>query len=355
MAHKNDINDLLSGFFSGTLTSKEKSDLYQMMADEGHKEEILGWLQTQWAEGHLQTGGEISSEAMLARIKTEIEDQPMHGSQPPVGRKTSINQKKTILFTRVFLRYAAVLLIVLGLSWGIWKTATTPADKDIVANIEQQYNEIDVPYGSKTKVILPDSSTIWLNAGARLKYPMVFNDNQRHVYLDGEGFFEVVTDRRHPFIVFCDGLSITVHGTKFNVMANPDDLIVETTLVEGAIEIQWSENEIDKQGNLSLKPGQKLTLRKDHEQYAFQTIQEAGSSIAWMENKLVFDKERFGDVKIKLERWYGVAIEVKNLEILDFLITGTFENQTAEQAMDALSIAVSCTYTIDNNKVIVSK
>ena len=355
MAHENDINDLLSGFFSDTLTSKEKSDLYQTMTNEGHKEEILSWLQAQWAEGLWQTGGEISSEAMLARIKAEIENQPAPDSQPPANPKTSTKQKATIRFIRTFLRYAAVLLIVLGLSWGVWKTVTNPVDKEVVAKVAQQYNETVVPYGSKTKVILPDSSTVWLNAGARLKYPVVFNDNQRHVYLDGEGFFEVITNRQHPFIVFCDGLSITVHGTKFNVMANSDDLIVETTLVEGAIDVRWSKNEVDIQSDLSLKPGQKLTLRKDHEQYAFQDIQEAGSSIAWMENKLVFEKERFGDVKIKLERWYGVAIEVKDQEILDFLITGTFENQTVEQAMDALSIAVSCTYTIDNNKVTVSK
>ena len=353
MAQKNDINDLLSGFFSGTLTPEEKSDLYQTMINEGHKEEILAWLQAQWTEGIWQTGGEISGEAMLARIKTDIENHAMPGSLPPAGRKTSINPKTTIRFTSIFLRYAAVLLAVLGLSWAVWKMATTP-DKDVVAKIATQYNEIDVPYGSRSKVILPDSSIVWLNAGARLKYPVVFNDNQRHVYLEGEGFFDVITNRQHPFIVFCDGLSVTVHGTKFNVMAHADDVLIETTLVEGSIEVQWSKNEIDKESNLSLKPGQKLTLRKEHEQYAFQNVQEVGSSIAWMENKLVFEKERFGDIKIKIERWYGVAIEVKNPKILDYLITGTFEKQTLEQAMDALSIAVSCTYTIDKNKVIVS-
>ena len=353
MAYKNDINELLSGFFSGTLTSKEKSDLYQTMTGEGRQEEVLAWLQAQWTEGSWQTGGEISSEAMLESIKAAIENQPMTASQPPAERKTSIKPKPAIKSIRIFLRYAAVLLVVLGLSWAVWKTATTPADKDMVAKIASQYNEIVVPNGSRTKVILPDSSTVWLNAGARLKYPVVFNDFQRQVYLDGEGFFEVITDRQHPFIVFCDGMSITVFGTKFNVMAHAGDPVVETTLVEGAIEVQWPKNEVDKQSNISMKPGQKLTLRKEHEQYAFQNVQEAGSSIAWMENKLVFEKERFGDVLIKLERWYGVEIEVKNPKILDYQITGTFENQTIEQAMDALSIAVSCTYTIDKNKVII--
>ena len=354
MAQENNINDLLSGFLSGKLTSKEKSDLYHYMTNEGHSEEILAWLQAQWAEGLWQTGGEISSEAMLTRIKAEIENQSITGSQQQTGRKIPINQKTTIKFIRIFLRYAAVLLFVLGSSWAIWKVVKTPSDKDVVAEIALQYNEIAVPYGSKTKVILSDSSTVWLNAGARLKYPVVFNSNQRHVYLDGEGFFEVVANRQHPFVVHSDKLTVTVLGTKFNVMANSDDAVIETTLVEGAIEIWWLKNETDKQSNISLKPGQKLTLSKENEQYAFQNIQEAGFSIAWMENRLVFDKERFGDVKIKLERWYGIAIEVKNLEILDYLITGTFENQTLEQAMEALSIAISCTYTIDNNKMIVS-
>jgi ferric-dicitrate binding protein FerR (iron transport regulator) len=184
---------------------------------------------------------------------------------------------------------------------------------------------------------------------------MIFNDNQRHVHLQGEGFFEVIKDSQHPFIVYSTGMNITVLGTKFNVMAYTDDSIIETTLLEGSVEIQLLNEKPNKQNGMRLKPGQKITLRKNNEQYEIQSIRETDESIAWMENRLVFSKERFGDVKTKLERWYGVTIEVKDPEILNYRITGTFENQTFEHVIDALSITDSWTFIIDQNHVIVSK
>ena len=168
-------------------------------------------------------------------------------------------------------------------------------------------------------------------------------------------------------------------GTKFNLMANADDQIIETTLVEGSIEILGLKD-ADRKSNVVLEPGQKLTLRKENDQYGVHNIQEAGLSIpeedttlvkiksadllkkanveiatAWTENKLVFVRERFGDIKTKIERWYGVTIEVEDPEILDYRFSGTFEKQTFEQAMNALSKAASCKFRIDKNKVFVSK
>ena len=355
MSQEKKLNDWLSGFISGALTSQEKSELYDYLTDEGHKEEILTWLQIHWEKGSWQTGDEIPSEVMFEKIKTAIEKQATFNGQQPVGKTINFRKTSRLQFVNIIKRYAAVILIIVGLSWWTIKMITKSVEGDRLVDTLQQYNEIVVPYGSKTKVILPDNSTVWLNAGAQLKYPVEFNESQRQVYLQGEGFFEVTADNQHPFFVFSNGMSIKVIGTKFNVMANADDLLIETTLVEGAIEIVWSKNETETQSDISLKPGQKMTLRKENEQYKFENIQEAGFTIHWMENRLVFEKERFGDVKIKLERWYGVTFELKDSEIWDYHITGTFENQTLEQAMEALSMAVSCSYQIEKDRVIVSK
>lgn len=279
----------------------------------------------------------------------------------------------------MFFRYAAVFVIAFGISWAVQKKTASSVEHPVVAVMPLQYNEILVPYGSKTKVKLPDSSTVWLNAGARLKFPAHFDGNLREVYLQGEGFFDVTKDSLHPFIVNSNGVNIKVHGTKFNLMANADDNIIETTLVEGAIEILGLKD-VDNQSNMILKPGQKLTISKVNDQYKIHSIHEAGLSMpgedttsvkiksanllekanvelatAWTENKLVFVKERFGDVKTKLERWYGVIIDVKDPEILDYRFTGSFEKQTFEQAMSALSKAASCKFKVDKNSVVVTK
>ena len=388
MLQENHITGLLSGFLSGTLTPKEKSDLYHYIMDDAHKDEMMLWLQEQWMK-ETQQSADISSDAIFAKIKAEIENYPMISGQQHAERTIHIHQKSSTIHQkssienqklRRFLRYAAIFVIAFGLSWAIQKkTADAPDMGIVVAGTSSQYNEILVPYGSKAKVRLPDSSTVWLNAGARLKYPAQFDGNLREVFLQGEGFFDVTKDSQHPFIVNSNGMIIKVLGTKFNLMAYADDQIIETTLVEGSIEILGLKD-TDRKSNVVLEPGQKLTLRKENDQYEVHNIQEAGLSIpekdttlvkiksadllekanveiatAWTENKLVFVKERFGDIKTKIERWYGVTIEVKDPEILDYRFTGTFEKQTFEQAMNALSKAASCKFRIDKNKVIVSK
>jgi len=386
MQQNNHLSNLLSKFLSDKLTFEEKGDLYHYIIDDSHKDEIMAWLQTRWEKEPVESS-KISSDCMFSKIKIEIEKYSSLNSQQTSGQKIQINQhSRTFRPTRLikrknFLRYAAIFIIAFGLSWMLQKKMTTPiTQSDVIAETILQYNEILVPYGSKTKVILPDSSTVWLNAGARLRYPAHFDDLSRNVFLQGEGFFEVTKDSKNPFIVNSNGLNIKVLGTKFNLKANADDNFIETTLVEGVIEILEMKDNANRKNNLVLKPGQKLTVHKGNDYFMVQNIQEAGLLIpeedsksvkiksaelsentdmtfvtAWTENKLVFVKERFDDVKTKLERWYGVTINVNDPELLDYRFTGFFEKQTFEQAMNALSKAASCKYKIDKNHVMVYK
>jgi len=368
MSKMNQLSSLLTGFYSGRLSTREKSELYQLIMNENHQEEIMHWLQEEWNKEPHQTHNERVDEAMLAKIKSL--NIP---SQSRRSRKFSNNMYIHIL------SYAAIFLVAFVLSWMLQKKMTVPDEIVYVEEAPQQYNEIVVPYGSKSKVTLSDNSIVWLNAGARFRYPEHFNSNQREVFLQGEAFFDVHPDSRHPFIVNGNGINIKVHGTKFNLMVNADDDVIETTLVEGLIEIVGLKV-ADRQDNMMMKPGQKLTLQKVNDRYQIHKTLEAGLLIpeeatvpakiksanllkkanvematAWTENKLVFFRERFDDVKIKLERWYGVRIEVIDPDILDYRFTGTFEKQTFEQAMHAFGNAASCTFKIDKNQVTVSK
>jgi len=377
------IADLLSKFLSDTMISTEKGELYECMMDDCQKKKIMVWLQQQWDNetfGQTEDNDfvlEVPSEKMFSKIKEKITSDLSVGKNLTIHKKPSYQQKFNL-----FMRYAAIFAIAFGLSWIIQKKISHPVDDDVVvidAVVSLQYNEILVPFGSKTKVVLPDSTTVWLNSGSRLKYPAQFDSNNREIFLQGEGFFDVSHDSLNPFFVNSNGINIKVLGTRFNLMANAGDKFIETTLLEGTIEIMGLKD-ATTQSNLVLRPGQKLTLHKKDAQFEIATITEAGLSIpeeatesviiknaelyektnvdiatAWTENRLVFVRERFADVKIKLERWYGVTIEVKDPEILEYRFTGTFEKQTLEQAMNSLSKAASSKFTIDKNHVIVSK
>jgi ferric-dicitrate binding protein FerR (iron transport regulator) len=367
MSSKTHIASLLSGFFNDTLSAEEQKILYNYIMDGQNREEIIELLQQQWEQS--LPFDDVPSEAMFLRIKQEIKAKEKHKA----------DRLKRWIYR--ITHYAAIFAFAFGLSLLIVNRSGTEDATDIatVRNTEPVYNEILVPYGSKTVITLSDSTKIWLNAGARLKYPANFNNDRREVFLQGEGFFDVTKDEQRPFFVKTNGMNIKVLGTKFNLMANADDNKIEASLVEGAIEVLGLKND-SQGGNLTLKPGQKLTLQKDKATYnivdnadreamlvpkeivspvkiksALLSENNTDISTAWKENKLIFVRERFADVKLKLERWYGVIIEVRDNEILDYRFTGTFEKQTFEQAMSAFGKAASCHFKIRQNKVIVTK
>ena len=101
------------------------------------------------------------------------------------------------------------------------------------------YVETSAAPGMITRVTLPDSSTVWLNASSRLRYPAQFTSDTRRVELEGEGYFEVQADPQHPFAVTIpQGMTVQALGTRFNVSAYADDPQVKTTLASGSVEIR---------------------------------------------------------------------------------------------------------------------
>ena len=92
--------------------------------------------------------------------------------------------------------------------------------------------------GSKSQITLPDGSKAWINAGSKLSYRGDFNQSDRIVNLEGEGYFNVTSNKAKPFIVQTAHLKVKAFGTVFNVKAYPEEKTVETTLVEGIVEIE---------------------------------------------------------------------------------------------------------------------
>ncbi|WP_428229357.1 FecR family protein [Flavobacterium sp.] len=112
-----------------------------------------------------------------------------------------------------------------------------------VKDQEVVYNTLKVPYGKRFKLTLSDGTVVSLNSGTTLRYPEQFGINgKRNVYLTGEAFFEVAKDKQHPFIVNVNQVDIEVLGTKFNISAYPENPTVNSTLVEGSIQMYEVEN-----------------------------------------------------------------------------------------------------------------
>jgi transmembrane sensor len=238
-------------------------------------------------------------------------------------------------------------------------------------------SEVSTKYGSKTNLVLPDGTQVWLNSGSRLTYDKNYGNTLREVVLTGEAYFDVVKNPNLPFVIHASKINIKVLGTAFNVKAYPGEKNIETSLVRGSIEVTFKDRPSEK---IILKPNEKLVIANEEdapEQIVFPTIKTTKISIqepivaishltyqpkdstvietSWMEGKLIFRSETFEELAIQMERWFGITIHFTDEELKKKKCTGIFENESTEQALAALQLIVPFRYSINKKEVFISK
>jgi ferric-dicitrate binding protein FerR (iron transport regulator) len=247
---------------------------------------------------------------------------------------------------------------------GIWFLTT--ANVKTTSKTAPQTAEVTTRPGTRTKLVLPDGSTIWLNAGSKLAYSQPFDVKDRRVTLTGEAFFDVAKTGE-LFIIHTEGVQIKVLGTAFNVRSYPAEKKIETSLVRGRVEVSMDDNPEKK---YVLTPNEKLTLntagttsmkKKQLVPLAivstlrYSTDSTTIAETSWVENKLVFIDESFEDIAKKLEQWYGVTIVFKNSTVKGEHFTGVFEKETIGQALEALQLTTPFRFIVRENSIIITQ
>ncbi|MDR1201073.1 MAG: DUF4974 domain-containing protein [Tannerellaceae bacterium] len=213
--------------------------------------------------------------------------------------------------------------------------------------------EISTNPGIVSNFNLPDGSKVWLNTNSSLTYTDNFATGERLVELKGEGYFEVVKDVAKPFVVNVGSFySIEVLGTSFNVLAYPEDEVVETTLTNGSVMIKAAA----KDGNritCQLKPNEKAEYQKDSKQLETKQV-NADVATGWINGEIIFKQESMSNVLNKLSRHYNVEFDVKDQKIMEAVITARFKDEQLSQVMEYLKAASGIKYiihkpTIDGN------
>lgn len=173
---------------------------------------------------------------------------------------------------------------------------------------ELAMNEISVPRGNRTSVTLPDGSVVWISNGSKLVYPESFTADIRNVQLEGEGFFEVTHDAEHPFIVSIGKERIKVLGTKFAVIAYPDDDQVKAELISGKIQFDiHTGNTNNEYKSFMVKPSHSLVYDKTSGK-VHETIIPDGFYDYWLDGTYRFRNETFESLAKKIERIYNVEV-----------------------------------------------
>lgn len=236
-------------------------------------------------------------------------------------------------------------------------------------NTNPVQQQLATSYGKRIRTILPDGSSVWLNAGSTIKYAdnLVVN-GKREVTLNGEAYFDVKHDTVHPFIVHAGKMNVVVLGTAFNVRAYQGDQYMETTLIRGKVQVM----NLNKPGqNVVLYPNEKVTVatQSDIAQKSkvwvknskpaadslatteAQLPNETIAETAWVNNKLTFRRQNFADLAKQLERWYNVEITFDNDTYNSKEFTGTFKDQNIDEVMRALQFTEQFHYSLKNNQI----
>lgn len=303
-----EYEELLIRYLQDTADAQALKRLYEIIRNSEEKRQELARLKTIYDSLLIQADARkfpvnISWEKMLQKMDNQ--------KQPQISRVKHLSPLWS---------YAAIFLLVLSL--GI-QYLYYRSDKQM-PEIHDAYTRFVVEKGGgKSSLFLPDGTKVLLNAGTTIQYPTQFNQKERTVMLDGEGYFEVAKDEQKPFIVKLKGYDVKVLGTVFNVKSYSDMDYSTTSLVSGKILLTSYDAEGTIEEQKVLNPDE--TVRIDRQTGSIKTFRsENDFLLAWTKGLYKFKDKPFSEIASELERLYDVTIVIEDEVLNQAVYTGSF-------------------------------
>jgi transmembrane sensor len=357
----NYIEILIHSFLRNSITAGEKKELFDWFKKDPANISYFNHIADIWFSASVfKDNQEIDLEEAYQRVRARNKETGTYFSRPRFIQVT-------------WHRAAAVLIPFMLLGGLLTKFLFTPASA-----ARETLTVFEVPYGSKSTVVLPDGSNVILNAGSKLTYNNEFGYKHRNLKLLGEGYFKVAKNKALPFIVHTDNITVKATGTEFDVKAYPEDKTVETILVEGSVEVNKTLKKATGTKPLVLMPNQSLTYNKESDHITINvainsknqqkeekltttspisdvmiTKTEVDPVIytSWKEARWKIYKKGLSELTKELERKYDVSIRFDSERLKAIKFTGTLRDESLEQVLAAISIAFPIEYKIMGKNV----
>jgi ferric-dicitrate binding protein FerR (iron transport regulator) len=222
----------------------------------------------------------------------------------------------------------------------VYESRDEPSETAIPAK-----NTLTIPRGGHYQIVLNDGTRVWLNAASSLTFPTVFTGSERRVQLVGEAYFEVAENKKMPFRVVSDETQVEVLGTHFNFRAYPEDELVKTTLLEGAIRLSTPSAAV------LLKPGEQGSNRSNG-MIDVRSV-KSRESIAWKNGLFIFRNERITEIMKQISRWYNVDV-VYQTNVSDQSFGGVYsKNKDLSELLKGLELTGLVHFKIEGRRIIV--
>ncbi|WP_436487451.1 FecR family protein [Chitinophaga sp. ARDCPP14] len=285
---------------------------------------------TEWDEAQLGAKALLEAEMeqqLLLRIRT---------SQPETA------PVKRIWWAKVAAA-AAVVLVLIATGW--WYFQRPPVQTS--AHSQQQL--VATKAGEHKKMLLPDSTIVWLSPASRLEYSDAFGKGNRELTLSGEAFFEVATDAGQPFIIHSGRVDTRVLGTSFNIQAFDAQPDVAVTVLTGKVAVGNADSAVH------VSPSQRAVFSKATGKITKEDQVATNGLLSRREGILKYDRAGLREVAADLGYYYNVNIEITG-DISNCFYFGEFNtNGTLEKALRQLCLSLNATLENKGTTYIIRK
>ena len=408
METPNSIDVLIIRLFSGEADPDEKKKIAEWFEQSPENKKLYADLREIWLSSGIQSNADnydledairkfrdqISMEKYFQPLEQEVTEQRLDLIQ----QKIRISDKTIKLVRRKWQKYAAGIAIFITIGSLIWLSVQTKnrfpfeaanmltmKGKIILANgstrefdteqttIKQTSsgnvtinndtidiksnktpsatNQIIIPYGKRSEIMLADGTHIWLNSGSQLSYPTKFKTDSREVFLSGEAFFEVKANPNKPFYVITRDIRIKVLGTSFNVCSYIEDNTTQTVLFKG--KVSAGKDRLFAK-TIDMMPGERLIYDKSSKNLIKDRVDVKLYS-SWVNGFLNFDNTPITEVYKKLERYYNKNIKAED-DLGKISFSGKLDlKNKIEDVLENISFASSVKVRKSNGSFIIKK
>ncbi len=321
MEHNQEFQRLFQKYIDNNCTPEEFEQLRIWIRRKEAAEQLDGTMKSLWENARTRSADkQINWDKMYAGI---------------------VKDRKPSPFGYAILKYAAVIsFLAVGAYLYVDKA---PRAKQPKVNTTA-YLSMHSGAKNATLVVLEDGTKVTLNANSNLRYPKTFASATREVFLDGEAYFQVVHNTNKPFIVHSGKLKTQVLGTSFAVNAYSGTSPLSVSVLTGKVSVK------DEHSNAQvvLTPGRVASTRKEHTKFSLSDLADPAESIAWIEDKMIFDNATLEETVFKLSNRFGVKIHIKNKDVSQQRITAMFHKQPLHNILGALTRLTGSSYKAEN-------
>lgn len=311
------MQQLFEKYLAGNATADERGILLrQLYADE----QLGGWLRAdiEFAEGGMP--------------------QPIHDRI--LNNIYARTQQKTT--SRRYWAIAAVMLILVLSSVLGWTLFGLQNQKSSVIN-HQSPITVATGMGERSRVSLPDGTVLTLNAQTTVRYNM--SGGKRKVSIDGEAFFEVARDEKHPFVVTANDMSVTCLGTSFDVRNYNGESNIAVVLRDGKVRVNAHD------ADLTMEPGSRVLMDRQTQTLSKQMVNPSDYT-AWLNGEIKYNNQTLEEIAAELSRNYNIDLVITSDELKQERFSGYLGRSSLRNILDVLCLASNMSYHVDNDTMV---